>query len=83
MYRAFLKSGGIVHLKTDSDLLCESTSDQIRINNYKIIQDTNDLYGALINDLDEDTQDILSIKTHYEALFSAKGFKIKYIKFTI
>ena len=83
MYRAFLKPGGIVHLKTDSDLLYESTLDQIKTNNYKIIQDTNDLYGALINDLDKDTQDILSIKTHYEALFSAKGFKIKYIKFII
>ena len=83
MYRAFLKPGGIVHLKTDSDLLYESTFDQIKTNNYKIIQDTNDLYGALINDLDKDTQDILSIKTHYEALFSAKGFKIKYIKFII
>jgi len=83
MYRHFLKPGGIVHLKTDSDLLYESTLAEIERNQYHIIQNTNDLYGALIQELDQETQDILQIKTHYEALFSAKGFKIKYLKFTI
>jgi tRNA (guanine-N7-)-methyltransferase len=83
MYREFLKPGGIVHLKTDSDLLYESTIEEIQEHGYHIIQDTADLYGALIHELDEDTQEILQIKTHYEALFSAKGFKIKYLKFTI
>ena len=83
MYRAFLKPGGIVHMKTDSDLLYESTLEEIAEHGYKIIQDTNDLYGTLIHDLDSETQEIMQIKTHYEALFSAKGFKIKYIKFVI
>jgi tRNA (guanine-N7-)-methyltransferase len=83
MYRGFLKPGGIVHLKTDSDLLYESTHFEIAEYGYQIIQDSNDLYGSLIQDLDADTQEILGIKTHYETLFSAKGFKIKYIKFTI
>ena len=83
MYRAFFKPGGIVHMKTDSDLLYESTLEEIAGHGYKIIQDTNDLYGTLIHDLDSETQEIMQIKTHYEALFSAKGFKIKYIKFVI
>ena len=83
MYRAFLKPGGIVHMKTDSDLLYESTLEEITEHGYKIIQDTADLYGTLIHDLDSETQEIMQIKTHYEALFSAKGFKIKYIKFVI
>lgn len=83
MYRTFLKPGGIVHLKTDSDLLYESTLEEIAEHGYKVIQDTNDLYGTLLQDLDKETQDILQIKTHYETLFSAKGFKIKYIKFLI
>ncbi len=83
MYRAFLKPGGIVHLKTDSDLLYESTLSEIAEHGYQIIQDTADLYGTLIHDLDAETQEIMQIKTHYEALFSAKGFKIKYIKFVI
>ena len=83
MYRRFLKPGGIVHLKTDSDLLYESTLEEIAEHGYHVIQDTNDLYGTLIHDLDKETREILQIKTHYEALFSAKGFKIKYLKFTI
>ena len=83
MYRAFLKPGGIVHLKTDSDLLYESTLEEIAENGYQIIQDTNDLYGTLVHDLDQETREILEIRTHYETLFSAKGFKIKYIKFVI
>lgn len=83
MYKKFLKPGGIVHLKTDSDLLYESTLEEIEEHNYQIIQNTNDLYGTLMNDLDQETQDILQIKTHYEALFSAKGFKIKYLKFIV
>lgn len=83
MYRQFLKPGGIIHLKTDSDLLYESTKEQIKTNGYAILQDSNDLYGALIHNLDQQTQEILGIKTHYEALFSAKGYKIKYIKFTV
>ena len=36
-----------------------------------------------IDKLDQDTQEILNIKTYYEELFSAKGFDIKYVKFTV
>lgn len=83
MYREFLKPDGIVHLKTDSDLLYESTLEEIAEHGYQIIQNTSDLYGTLIHELDKETQDILQIRTHYETLFSAKGFKIKYLKFRI
>lgn len=83
MYREFLKPNGIVHLKTDSDLLYESTLEEIAEHGYQIIQNTSDLYGTLIHELDKETQDILQIRTHYETLFSAKGFKIKYLKFRI
>ncbi len=82
-YRQILKKGGIVHLKTDSDDLYEYTMEQVEERGYGLIQETNDLYGTLVDQLDADTQEIMNIKTHYEGIFSAKGFKIKYIKFTI
>ena len=82
-YKKFLKPGGIVHLKTDSDILFEFTEDEIKEKGYGLIQSTWDLYGELIENLDQETRDILDIKTHYETLFSAKGFTIKYSKFTI
>ncbi|GAA0873641.1 tRNA (guanosine(46)-N7)-methyltransferase TrmB [Wandonia haliotis] len=82
-YRKFLKPGGIVHVKTDSDILFEFTEEEIQEKKYTPIQSTWDLYGELIENLDEETREILDIKTHYETLFSAKGFKIKYSKFLI
>lgn len=82
-YREILKPGGIVHLKTDSPDLYEYTMEQVWEHGYGLIQATDNLYGELVNELDEDTQAILNIRTHYEGIFSAKGFSIKYIKFNI
>lgn len=82
-YKKILKSGGIIHLKTDSDVMYESTLEQIEEHGFETILATSDLYKETIEDLDTDTQEILSIKTHYEQVFTEKGFSIKYIKFRI
>lgn len=82
-YRKILKPGGIVHLKTDSDLLFESTEEQIKEHNYDCQELTWDLYGELPKNLDPITREIFHIKTHYEKLFTARGATIKYCKFKI
>ena len=82
-YKQFLKPGGIVHLKTDSALMYEYTLEQVKENGYQLELATDDLYGDAIETFDQDTRDILNIKTHYEGIFSAKGFSIKYCKFKI
>jgi tRNA (guanine-N7-)-methyltransferase len=82
-YRQILKPGGIIHLKTDSDLLFESTEEEIKEHGYDCIESTWDLYGTLPADLDAKTREIFHIKTHYEQLFTAKGSIIKYCKFRI
>ncbi|MBU2019344.1 MAG: tRNA (guanosine(46)-N7)-methyltransferase TrmB [Bacteroidetes bacterium] len=82
-YRQILKKGGLVHLKTDSDLLFESTVDEIKLHNYEPLLITWDLYKDMTDELDEVTKEILHIKTHYEKLFTAKGSIIKYCKFKI
>lgn len=82
-YRNLIKEGGIIHLKTDSDILYEYTMEQIQEQGYELIMESNHLYGELIQNLDEDTQQIMNIKTHYEKIFSDKGFDIKYVKFRI
>jgi tRNA (guanine-N7-)-methyltransferase len=81
-YKKFLKAGGIVHMKTDSDLLFEFTEEEIN-NNYTLLELTWDLYNELPENLDEVTKDIFHIKTHYEKLFTSKGSVIKYCKFKI
>ena len=82
-YRKILKPGGIVHLKTDSDILFEYTEEQIKEHNYECLELTWDLYGELPEQLDELTRDIFHIKTHYEKLFTSRGSIIKYCKFRI
>ena len=81
-YQSILKPKGIIHLKTDSDLLFESTLNEIEIHNYKELLRTSNVY---LDDskLPIDLKEILHVQTHYEKLFSAKGHTIKYCQFSI
>lgn len=79
-YKQILKPGGIIHLKTDSTILYESTLDVIQENNHKLILHTNDLYHNTPENIESS---LLNIQTHYEKLFTAKGFLINYIQFQL
>lgn len=81
-YREILVKNGLLHLKTDSDLLFEFTVEEIKENDYKVNHLTWDLYKE-INLFDEALQATLTIKTHYESLFTEKGAIIKYTQFKI
>lgn len=75
LYCKFLKPGGIVHLKTDSNFLFQYTSALVRVNDFELITSTDDLYNSGI------TNEILGIKTFYEQQWLGRGMKIKYLKF--
>lgn len=78
-YAKFLKHNGTLHLKTDSDLLFESTLEVIRNNSHKLIIADNDIYkSGLCEKIPE-----LKIKTFYESMFLAEGKTIKYIEWTL
>lgn len=81
-YRKILKPGGIIHLKTDSDVLFESTENEIKEHGYKCTYFTWDLYND-IQKMPDNIKDILHIKTHYEELFTQRGHQIKYCQFQI
>lgn len=81
-YRQILKKGGIVHMKTDSNILFEYTEEEIK-EKYELIESTWDLYEDITADLDPLTREIFHIKTHYEQLFTSRGSVIKYCKFKI
>lgn len=76
-YRNFLSPDGIVHLKTDSTLLYEYTLAVVEQNRMTLLEHNNDIYGTGRAD------EILSIKTYYEAQFLEKGISIKYLSFKI
>ncbi len=82
-YMHFLKPEGLIHLKTDSEFFYEYTLEEIKSNNYQLLESTAQLYHEKIEELNQETQDILSIKTHYEELFAAKGHPIHYLKFKL
>lgn len=82
-YAHFLKPGAPIHLKTDHTPLFAFTLAQIEQHRYPLFLASQDLYGQLLPQLDTETQEILSIKTHYEQLFAQRGETIKYVKFGI
>ena len=82
-YKSIIKPGGIIHMKTDSDLLFEYTEEEIKVRNYECLELTWDLYGELPENIDPKTREIFHIKTHYEVLFTGRGATIKYAKFKI
>lgn len=82
-YKRMLKSGGCIHIKTDSDLLFEFTREEIESYGYILEEWIPNLYGNQTHTFDEKTRSILHIKTHYEKLFEAKGSVIKYGRFRL
>ncbi len=75
-YRNFLVQNGIVHLKTDNEVLYEYTLSVAKHNKLNILKSTNDLYSETIDNT-------LSIQTYYESQFRAQGIPIKYLKFQL
>ena len=74
-YARYLKPGGMFYLKTDSTFLYDYTLQTIEESDFFNLSDhTDDLYDSPL--LDEHC----GIKTHYETIFIAKGYSIKYIK---
>jgi len=76
MYRKLLRPGGMVRLKTDNTSLFEYTLEEVGgrddIDDLKF---TRDLYESELR------PECFDIKTRYEEEFSAKGEKIKYLRF--
>jgi tRNA (guanine-N7-)-methyltransferase len=76
-YRKFLKNGGVIHLKTDSRMLYDYTLNVINENHFTLLSSYTDI--PVQNPDDE----LLSIKTYYEAQYAAKGIPITYLKFRL
>ncbi len=77
LYKQFLKSNGLIHLKTDSNFMFNYTSEMIRSNNFQVLLKTDNLYNS------EQLNPILGIKTYYEKQWLGRGLTIKYIQFEL
>lgn len=77
-YRHFLKDGGMVHLKTDSNFLFTYTEEMLRANGIVPTVTTRDLYGE---DEREETHEARALQTYYEGMWRERGIAIKYLAF--
>jgi tRNA (guanine-N7-)-methyltransferase len=76
LYLRFLKPGGVIHLKCDSNFLFTYTAEMVKANAFPVVYSTTDLYHS---DLNDDV--LLSIQTYYEQQWMERGIPIKYITF--
>jgi tRNA (guanine-N7-)-methyltransferase len=74
-YRKFLKPGGIIHLKTDSNFFYHYTLEVINANGFEILSNIDDVYAP------ESVSPMLQIRTYYEKQWLGRGLNIKYISF--
>lgn len=75
-YKNIIKPGGLLHVKTDSVLLYESTLATAAAENQEVLIHSADVYGEK-----EKLDPLLTeIQTTYEKRFLAEGKKITYVK---
>jgi len=74
-YRHFLKPGGAIHLKTDSNFQYQYTLGMMEANQFELVMRYDNLYAEPLLD------DALKIKTYYENQWATQGISIKYLSF--
>jgi tRNA (guanine-N7-)-methyltransferase len=77
-YKNFLKSDGIIHIKTDSRLLFEYSYALANENNFFITFMSRDVYNE-----EKLPEPVAGIQTFYEKQFLDKGCKIHYLEYKI
>jgi len=82
-YKEVLKSGGLVHLKTDSPVLYEYTLEQVAAQGLPLHEHSADVYGELVHRVSPEEQAVLAIRTHYESMWLEEGRKIHYVRFGV
>ena len=91
-YEQVVQPGGLIHLKTDSPFLYTYTAEMLRINDYKVLVNTDDLYclsaqrsfsvsGLSVSAVLQrsDLLDATALQTHYEQQWLDRGMTIKYL----
>ena len=81
-YLKFLKPNGIVHLKTDSDLLYNFTLEEIKSNGFELLKNITNVYKDSYVD-SQNLKKVLFVKTFYEKKWIELGETIKYLGFKI
>ena len=83
-YSQFLKNGGKMRLKSDSDFFYAFTKEIIEEKRLQILFDCDDIYSKYTpQNPDSELTKELSLKTFYEKMWLNEGKTIKYIEYTL
>ena len=77
IYKNILKNDGLIHLKTDSDLLYNFTKEMLAEFPSEIVKDYGDVYALNKN------EELHGIQTYYEKMHLRNGLTIKYLCFRL
>lgn len=77
IYQRVIKTGGVIHFKTDSDELFSFTKKVVQKSGCEVHDRVEEIYDERPND------ELLTIQTHFEKRHLQKGRTISYIKFTL
>ncbi len=77
IYKQIIKGDGLVHLKTDSDLLYIFCQKVVKDCEIKCLANLQDIYATI------NYPDFLNIKTYYEKIWLKQGKTIKYLAFEL
>lgn len=76
-YQQFVKPGGEIHLKTDSNFMFTYTLAMIQSNGYPVLYANENIYASELD------YPVLGIKTYYEQQWLERGLTIKYVRFLL
>lgn len=82
-YVQLLVPGGEIHLKTDSPFLYTYTREMLRLNEYEVLADTDDLYAMRPADSSLQLDEARALRTHYEHQWLDRGMTIKYLSWRL
>lgn len=77
LYKKVLEKDGIIHLKTDSDLLYEYTKEVLAEVPSEVLKDYPDVYAM------DKNSELYNIQTYYEKMHLKNGRTIKYLCFRL
>ena len=83
MYKNILKPSSIINIKSDSVLLYDLSKEGYLEKGYDIQIDSQDVYGELVDRVEEDLRDALEIKTYHEKRWLSEGKKIHFIQLKV
>lgn len=79
-YQSLVRPGGLVHVKSDSALVFDTTREGSLVEGYEVLQESRDVHGEFVRRAPAALAELLSLVTPYERRWIAEGRPIHYLQ---